>query len=289
MTYITQNIPITGGLASQIQQYATLVAIAKKTNKKIIFSDEMKNNEVGFQFNRILDINIEFKPNTFFGDFETIEPKSHLIVDKDCFNLDENKNYYFKGRFDLYHYWYDSIYNDVLNWNWNSKYYDVAKSEYDLKYKTRHDIETVSIHIRRGDYLLSHHHHFCRLDSDYYSNAIEKFNDGKAYNFLIFSNDIEYAKMLFNESDNVFFIEPGDSDYGWTKSSDKGLCDLILMSLCDHNIIANSSYSWWAALKNKNKNKKIVCPKNYLMNYSFARHINENYYPDNWIAINNKN
>ena len=93
----------------------------------------------------------------------------------------------------------------------------------------------------------------------------------------MFSNDIDWCKdHLIEESDIVTFIEPG-IDY----------VDLILMSLCDHQITANSSYSWWAAYKNNNKHKQIICPQNYLKSYSPWSHINSNYYPSEWKAIQN--
>jgi hypothetical protein len=138
--------------------------------------------------------------------------------------------------------------------------------------------ELVSLHVRRGDYLLPQHDHFCQLDVNYYEEALQPFiKEIDKYQFVIFSNDIEWCKSNLIEGDSVTFIEPS-IDY----------VDLILMSMCDHNIIANSSYSWWAAFKNKNKNKKIYCPENYLKSYSPYSHINKNYYPKNWNAINNQ-
>ena len=59
------------------------------------------------------------------------------------------------------------------------------------------------------------------------------------------------------------------------------------MILCNHFITANSSYSWWAAFKNTNIDKKIYCPKNYLKQYSPWAHVNGNYYPENWKSIEN--
>ena len=94
-------------------------------------------------------------------------------------------------------------------------------------------------------------------------------------NFLIFSDDIEYSKNLFKDQPNIFY-----TDY---MPSSIGMC---LMSLCDHNINANSSFSWWASFLNKNINKKIICPKYYVKTQEFS-FMNENYYPDNWIAIDN--
>ena len=61
------------------------------------------------------------------------------------------------------------------------------------------------------------------------------------------------------------------------------------MSLCDHHITANSSYSWWGAFLCKNPNKKIICPTNWLKSTHPSSWMNGNYYPPSWINIDNKN
>jgi hypothetical protein len=125
----------------------------------------------------------------------------------------------------------------------------------DIKRKllTKYDIlnngESCSIHVRRGDYLkLSDHHPTQNMD--YYEGAISII--GREKNFLIFSDDIEWCKNNFNHLENKVFCESNE-DYE----------DLYLMSLCDHNIIANSSFSWWGSWLNKNKNKIVVGPKKW--------------------------
>ena len=57
--------------------------------------------------------------------------------------------------------------------------------------------------------------------------------------------------------------------------------DLCLMSLCDHNVISNSSYSWWGAWLNKNENKKIISPKNWFIP---AKPLDD-LYPKTWILL----
>jgi hypothetical protein len=288
MSFITQNIPAIGGLASQIQQYASLLAIAKENNKEVLFSETMKSNGVGFQFSKILDIPVRFEPDSFFNDFKTIQPNGSLITDPMMFNLQPETNYIVDGRFDLFHYWYPKYSNIAMNWKWNSVYYERAKKRFEDLYSDGKEL--ISIHVRRGDYLLPQHHHFCILNLDYYNEAISHFMDDiHKYHFVVFSNEIEWCKENLIEGDIVTFIEPGAEDYGWSAPSETGIEDLILMSMCHHNIIGNSSYSWWAAFKNENTNKKVVCPRNYLRDYSGFRHINGNWFPPNWISIDNYN
>ena len=105
---------------------------------------------------------------------------------------------------------------------------------------------TCSIHVRRGDYLnLSEHHPLC--DIEYYKDAMEHMPNDTVY--LVFSDDISWCKENFL-GDNYIFIEDNSDIF-----------DLYLMSLCHNNIIANSSYSWWGAWLNNNKNKIVVSPK----------------------------
>jgi len=279
MSYITfKSLGEAGNLASQMQQYASLYAVAKETGKKIVFPESSINRGYTFKFAEVLDIDIEVKPDSFFSNFVNVRPNDSLLFDSKVFQLDKNTNYNIENRFDYYGYWYEKYSKDIADWKWRENYYTTANKQYsEIKIQGK---ETVAIHVRRGDYLLPQHNHFCRLDTEYYGAALEYFfEDIDKYQFLIFSNDIEWCKEnLIEESEIVAFIEPG-LDY----------VDLIMMSLCDHTITANSSYSWWAGYLNKNIGKKVICPTNYLMGFSPWSHINENYYPPTWINIDNKN
>jgi len=106
----------------------------------------------------------------------------------------------------------------------------------------------VSIHVRRGDYLLyPNHHPVCSMD--YYRKAISCFNHDTK--FLVFSDDIEWC-MKNLEGDKFYFVD-----------SQSDLVDLKMMTMCDHHIIANSSFSWWGAWLNPKEEKKVVAPSNW--------------------------
>lgn len=116
---------------------------------------------------------------------------------------------------------------------------------------------TASIHIRRGDYITdskaNKFHGICGLD--YYEEAISLLKSKfKEMHYFIFSDDIEWVKNnLAPEKctyiDNTLPYIPHE--------------DIYLMSLCHHNIIANSSFSWWGAWLNHNSTKVVIAPKKW--------------------------
>ena len=89
--------------------------------------------------------------------------------------------------------------------------------------------------------------------------------------FFIFSDDIEWCKQqtIFNGENIVF------------PSIDDKYIDLCIMSMCDHNIIANSSYSWWASYLNKNPDKRIIAPSIW---FGFNCNLDD-LYMDNWTVL----
>ncbi len=107
----------------------------------------------------------------------------------------------------------------------------------------------VSIHVRRGDYL-TYSHVFVELLMDYYNRAMDYF--GRDKTFMIFSDDIGWCKHHFKEGNFVF---------------DAGSPEILSfreMSMCEHHILANSSFSWWAAWLNPNPDKVILAPSKWV-------------------------
>jgi hypothetical protein len=115
-------------------------------------------------------------------------------------------------------------------------------------------VESVCIHVRRGNFITDRHsnawHGIC--PPDYFEKAIGEIKRGvvNPY-FFIFSDDKEWAKEnLRIEHSTVVDINGPDTDFE----------DLRLMSSCNHFILANSSFSWWAAWLSRNKNKLVIIP-----------------------------
>lgn len=115
------------------------------------------------------------------------------------------------------------------------------------------EVNAVSIHVRRGDYL--NHPEIGVLDVNYYKKAVNYINT-KVKNpvFFVFSNDLEWCEKHLR-----FIDEPK-----YFMSMQSEIDDLMLMSKCQHNVIANSSFSWWAAWLNLCPNKIVIAPKNWM-------------------------
>jgi hypothetical protein len=137
---------------------------------------------------------------------------------------------------------------------------------------------SISIHIRRGDYIenskVANHHGSCSLD--YYIKAAEIIaNKVCEPVFYIFSDDMKWAKENIKFTKEIRFVDFQNSNFSPCH-------DLLLMSSCKHQIIANSSFSWWAGWLNCNEEKIVICPKKWIKSKDFDY---SDLIPTNWLAI----
>lgn len=131
-----------------------------------------------------------------------------------------------------------------------------------FKQKLRDDRSYVSVHIRRGDYLMSTEAYGELAATEYYKNAMEYIN-ARVSNpkYVYFSDDMQWVKENFEDDKGIFIEDTLFDNYSaWY--------DMCLMSCCASNIIANSSFSWWGAWLNVNPNKIVIAPNRWLMNRS---------------------
>ena len=114
---------------------------------------------------------------------------------------------------------------------------------------------TVSVHIRRGDYV-THQKTFGLCSLTYYKRAMQFIKERvKQPVFLFFSNDMKWVKDNFQaEADEEYYYVNADGTL-------KDYEELYIMSKCKHNIIANSSFSWWGAWLNESDDKIVIAPK----------------------------
>lgn len=119
----------------------------------------------------------------------------------------------------------------------NSEYHHLVKKK-----------NTTAIHVRRGDYV-KHPDQYKLVDIDYVKKSQLEF---KGQQFIIFSDDIQWCKKNINFNSDDVFVE-----------SQTEIFDLYLMSMMKNQIISNSTFSWWAAYLNTNKNKKVISPSEW--------------------------
>lgn len=142
---------------------------------------------------------------------------------------------------------------------------------------------SVSIHVRGGDVIeIKRNRDYIQpVTINYYKKAIEVIQKRISLPFFyIFSNDDNYVQSLFSELqlEECIIIRRDDFD---------DLEALFLMSYCNHNIIANSSYSYWSAVINDNKNKIVICPKYFLKPHHSLFQTVQNLPFEDWISIDN--
>lgn len=138
------------------------------------------------------------------------------------------------------------------------------------------DNESVAVHVRRGDYvanpIVNQLFGICSLE--YYEKAIDLMKSQlQNPKFFVFSDDTDWCKMhlKFSPYDQVQFMN-GNKDFE----------DFLFMSSCHHQIIANSSFSWWAAWLNPYQHKKIIAPKNWFVSAELnTSHV----VPAEWIRL----
>jgi hypothetical protein len=148
-----------------------------------------------------------------------------------------------------------------------------AKNE-EILFKIKENIFSVSLHVRRGDYLIENIYIASTLE--YYLEAIQIIKKTIPMPiFFLFSDDPQWVKTQLQPLiENSILVSNNVNENSWK--------DLMLMSNCNHHIIANSSFSWWGAWLGANPNKIVIAPKKWF----FDDKINTaDLYPRDWILI----
>jgi hypothetical protein len=261
-----------GGLANQIFQWSHGKYLSEKYSTPLYLDVSFYLNQFGvtkreFSLNKFPNLEYNTLPNDRnMSNWSTESDKTKVVTIIDNHNyskLDyqQDAHYYLNG------YWQSEKYfkgiEDIIRDNLKPS--EQKLKELKEKYVTE---KSISIHIRRTDYVTSNGFHPIQ-DIEYYQRGLEII--GEYHNLLIFSDDIKWCKENL-KFDNMTFVEGNDD-----------VEDIWLMSMCNHNIIANSSFSWWGAWLNGNKDKKIIAPEKW-----FGDKSNTNYsdiVPENWIKI----
>lgn len=264
-----------GRLGNQLFQFAATYGIAKKLGYNVKFPKENINTAVTEHFTDGITRHITFDvPKVFKLNDDLLDCVDNINIeyeaqerffefDPGLFSIPDNCNLTGYYQTEKYFIHVEHEIRELLTFN--STIQETANSLFPTVPGS-----TISLHVRRGDYVtLSQYHPPCT--PEYYISAANEFIHDNPY-FIIFSDDIDYCHGLFGESENILYINNKDP-----------FIDLCLMSMCDHNIIANSSFSWWAAWLNKNVNKKVIAPKKWFG--SAYTHNTADLYCKDWIIL----
>ena len=257
--YVSSHLQ--GGLGNYLFQISAAYAVAMRDNKelKIDISDiAIIHSPLELYSNNIFR-------NITFGEivnFELIHSSAHSPIS--YLNIPVvNGNLKLDGYYQNEKY-FKQYQNEILDLfkidNTTNQY--LTEKYSDITFEN-----TCSIHVRRGNYVERQDFHPLQT-IEYYKKAISII--GEEALFLIFSDDIEWCKINLDFIKNKIFIS-GNLDYQ----------DLYLMSMCNHNIIANSSFSWWGAWLNKHINKAVIYPSFWFNNGPDSSQIGG----ENWIKI----
>ena len=265
-------VTIKGGLGNQIFQYLFYLQLKSKNKKVKIYLDskELKNHN-GWELNKWFNIEKTNQSCWLYYYVFLLRLMNKLkIIPK----INE-RNYTKKGL--LYDgYWQDKkFYMDSLDKLKIKKLIIPNKNQTIIKDMEMETKETISIHIRRGDYMNTNNFpiygNICT--KEYYQKAISIIVS-KIQNpiFYIFSNDINWVKDNLNFP-NAIFID-------WNNGEDS-FYDMLLMTHCKHHIIANSTFSYWGAILSKHKNCINIYPSKWY-NSTFPI---PDIFPSNWIGL----
>lgn len=274
-----------GGLGNQMFQYAIGRSLSIKSNAqlKLDISHFTNDNLRKYRLNYLNIIeNIASKKeikkiyNNFNKLFDNLKPfKKKIIVEK---NINFNKNILeLKDNFYLYGHWACEKYildiKPILSKEFTPK--NILNENLQKNLKSIEQTNSVSLHIRRGDYLTEKISKIFKITTlEYYKKAIDKILEKeKNPYFYIFSDDIEWTNANLKISCPFHFVSQDNlEDYE----------ELYLMSKCKHNIIANSSFSWWGAWLNNNPDKIVIAPQEWFNDNS--KNVSD-LLPSDWIKI----
>lgn len=161
----------------------------------------------------------------------------------------------------------------------SEKYFEDYRAEILDLFKFPYQFEKgwTSIHIRRGDYV-TYYTQFPPVTEAYLRTAIKLMAANGFKKFRVFSDDIHWCKELFSKGQfkgYTFEYSEGKNEFE----------DMALMSHCEHNIISNSTFSWWAAWLNQNQNKIVVSPSKHNWFGKRVKLSTEDIIPENWVQI----
>lgn len=286
-------VKLKGGLGNQMFQYAFAKHMANKNNTLLKIDISFFET----QTLRSYELGIFSIPERTISSDELVKyiPSGSDTIPQRIRNKWKSLRYNFKFIIERqFHFDPDLLQlhgNLYLDGYWQSEKYfeDIAplirkdfqpipeiKQQFNDQAKEVKNCDSVAVHIRRGDYVSDKktHKEHGTLSFGYYDEAIKMMSRKLKYPvFYIFSDDIEWVKQNMKIDYPHHFVDNREKQL-------QG--DLYLMSLCHHQIIANSSFSWWAAWLNSDEKKLVIAPKKW---FNESTKNMKDIIPEKWIKL----
>jgi len=270
-------IKVKGGLGNQLFQYAFGRQLSLNNNCKLILDISDYNFNKGFRKFHLQEFSIDCELISNKCIFNNINNRfifnSRFFKENKVSLFNERLLFITNGYFDGY--WQsDKYFTEIRNLLLMELTPKVLNNKI-LKIIKLFDRNSVSVHIRKSDYLTKENSRiYAEVTSKYYFNSMNYIlSINPNSKFFIFSDDFKWVK------DNLDF-----SNFNFEFIFESSIDDLYLMSNCQNNIIANSSFSWWGAWLNNNYDKIVIAPKFW---FTKASGINDEIVPGNWIKFCN--
>ena len=267
--YEMKIVQIHGGLGNQMFQYAFAKALAhaeEDVRLDLSWFSQKRKNETPRDFQ--LDVfNVKMQKCRLWDKLfcKKVKETQRNVYEPALLNIKGRA--FYSGFFQTSKY-FENIRKEILN-DFSLKVSLTQENAEPLKLIEA--TNSVSLHVRRGDYLTAQAFSVC--DLKYYEKAIDFIMQRvKNPHFFLFSDDIPWVKenLKIDAPCTAVDINDGRTAY----------FDLELMKHCHHNIIANSTFSWWGAWLNQNNDKIVICPKKW-----YADNRRTDILPDDWVKI----
>lgn len=277
-------VRLMGGLGNQMFQYAFGRSLSLKKNLKfsldLTFLKDSRPRENFTKRNYELDVFLATPRLSYLGEGlkKKLVIRRHLYeksMEYDCSLLDVLSRDLYIGYFQSPKYFSDV--DDIIRLDFRFK--NISRQSLEVVDEIKR-CDSVSIHVRRGDYLThpaaySAHGVCTEL---YYSRAISFIKKHVVSpKFFVFSDDMPWVKENLFKEENVFFVSHNKCE--------KSYEDMYLMSQCKHNITANSSFSWWGAWLNSEKEKIVIVPEDWFADKTLS---SKDMFPDEWVKISGR-
>ena len=289
------TVILSGGLGNQMFQYAAGRALALKLQKELsidtfLLRKKTKTTVRNFELT-VFNINANEKDslkNKLITKSFFFLNKYHIkglifgifriFRDKKAQNFDTRFNT-IEGNTTLFGYFQNETYFKAFSEDLRKDFEFIVPFNDENAIMTQKIASTnsISVHIRRGDYL-NPDVNLALLNITYYQEAISYIKQNvESPVFYIFSDDINWVRenLDLSQTEHVFI--------DWNKGADS-FRDMQLMSLCKNNIIANSSFSWWGAWLNNNPDKIVIAPGTWYKNETKEDYPN-GFIPEKWIIL----